>query len=157
MGNLPTLKPREVAALLQALGFIEVRQRGSHKQFRHSDGRGTSVPYPKGLARLQRLGGAGTWLASTDDIAAMLSAVTDTDRATLEWPGIILDQYGWGHTGSLDGAEACAWVLQDGYTVITAFVSGSKPNTGGKVCDRVVPALAIDLGVYAGDPVRTPD
>jgi len=45
VGNLPTLRPREVAALLQALGFIEVRQRGSHKQFRHADGRGTSVPF----------------------------------------------------------------------------------------------------------------
>ncbi len=34
MGNIPTLKPREVVALLEALGFNEVRQRGSHKQFR---------------------------------------------------------------------------------------------------------------------------
>jgi predicted RNA binding protein YcfA (HicA-like mRNA interferase family) len=24
-------------------GFVEVRQRGSHKQFRHSDGRATTV------------------------------------------------------------------------------------------------------------------
>jgi len=39
MGNLPILKPREVVALLESLGFTEVRQRGSHKQFRHSDGR----------------------------------------------------------------------------------------------------------------------
>lgn len=117
----------------------------------------SSVPYPKGLARLERLGGAGTWLASTDDIAAMLAAVTADDRVTLEWPGIIVDQYGWGHTGTLDGAEACAWLLQDSRTVITAFVSGSKPNTGGKVCDRVVPALATDLGIDAGDPVRNPD
>lgn len=45
MGNLPTLKPREVVALLESLGFIEVRQRGSHKQFRHVDGRGTTVPF----------------------------------------------------------------------------------------------------------------
>ncbi len=45
MGNLPTLKPREVAALLQARGFVEVRQRGSHKQYRHPDGRGTTVPF----------------------------------------------------------------------------------------------------------------
>jgi CubicO group peptidase (beta-lactamase class C family) len=118
--------------------------------------RESSVPYVKGLARLQRLGGAGTWLASTDDIAAMFSAVTDDDLVTLQWPGIIIDQYGWGHTGSLDGAEACAWVMQDGRTVIIAFISGSKPNTGGEVCDKVVPALASDLGVYAGDPVRNP-
>lgn len=45
MGSLPTLKPREVAALLAALGFVEVRQRGSHKQYRHPDGRGTTVPF----------------------------------------------------------------------------------------------------------------
>ena len=31
-------------AILAALGFEEVRQRGSHKQFRHADGRGTTVP-----------------------------------------------------------------------------------------------------------------
>ena len=48
MGNLPTLKPREVVALLEALGFAEVRQRGSHKQYRHSDGRGTTVPFHAG-------------------------------------------------------------------------------------------------------------
>ncbi|WP_345785845.1 type II toxin-antitoxin system HicA family toxin [Gemmatimonas sp.] len=38
------MRPREVIALLTALGFVEVRQRGSHKQFRHADGRGTTVP-----------------------------------------------------------------------------------------------------------------
>ncbi len=48
MGSLPTLKPREVVALLQALGFAEVRQKGSHKQFRHPDGRGTTVPFHAG-------------------------------------------------------------------------------------------------------------
>jgi predicted RNA binding protein YcfA (HicA-like mRNA interferase family) len=37
-----------VVALLQGLGFSEVRQRGSHKQFRHADGRGTTVPFHKG-------------------------------------------------------------------------------------------------------------
>ncbi|MBI5089047.1 MAG: beta-lactamase family protein [Actinobacteria bacterium] len=119
--------------------------------------RASSVPYTKGLARLERLGGAGTWLASTDDIAAMLSAVTADDLETLRWPGIILDQYGWGHTGSVDGAAACAWVLQGGDIVVTAFVSGTRPSSGGKVCDVVVPALATDLGSFAGDPVRTPD
>ena len=48
MGNLPTLKPREVVTLLERLGFAEVRQRGSHKQFRHADGRGTTVPFHAG-------------------------------------------------------------------------------------------------------------
>jgi predicted RNA binding protein YcfA (HicA-like mRNA interferase family) len=45
MGQTPVLKPREVASILNKLGFIEVRQRGSHKQFRHSDGRCTTVPF----------------------------------------------------------------------------------------------------------------
>ena len=31
-----------------ALGFAEVRQRGSHKQFRHADGRSTTVPFHAG-------------------------------------------------------------------------------------------------------------
>jgi len=48
VGNLPTLKPREVVTLLERLGFVEVRQRGSHKQFRHADGRGTTVPFHAG-------------------------------------------------------------------------------------------------------------
>ena len=48
MGNLPTLKPREVVAHLERLGFAEVRQKASHKQFRHSDGRGTTVPFHAG-------------------------------------------------------------------------------------------------------------
>jgi predicted RNA binding protein YcfA (HicA-like mRNA interferase family) len=42
------LKPREVVAILVALGFVEVRQRGSHKQFRHPDGRATTVPFHSG-------------------------------------------------------------------------------------------------------------
>jgi len=48
MANLPVLKPQAVVARLNNLGFIEVRQRGSHKQFRHGDGRGTTVPFHKG-------------------------------------------------------------------------------------------------------------
>ena len=44
MGRHPVLKPREAIRILQALGFLEARQRGSHKQFRHIDERGTTVP-----------------------------------------------------------------------------------------------------------------
>jgi hypothetical protein len=36
--HLPVLKPREVVRILERLDFVEVRQRGSHKQFRHADG-----------------------------------------------------------------------------------------------------------------------
>lgn len=48
MGAVPILSPREVVKLLEALGFSEVRQRGSHKQFRHQDGRCTTVPVHSG-------------------------------------------------------------------------------------------------------------
>jgi predicted RNA binding protein YcfA (HicA-like mRNA interferase family) len=48
MPGVPVLKPREVIAILNALGFAEVRQRGSHKQFRHLDGRATTVPFHAG-------------------------------------------------------------------------------------------------------------
>jgi predicted RNA binding protein YcfA (HicA-like mRNA interferase family) len=48
MGNIPVFKPRESAALLEILGFTEIRQRGSHKQFRHPDGRCTTVPFHAG-------------------------------------------------------------------------------------------------------------
>ncbi len=44
----PILKPQEVAAILEKMGFAEVRQRGSHKQFRHEDGRCTTAPYHPG-------------------------------------------------------------------------------------------------------------
>jgi len=44
----PVLKPREVVALLGKLAFTEVRQRGSHRQCRHVDGRSTTVPFHQG-------------------------------------------------------------------------------------------------------------
>ena len=47
MPRLPVLKPVEVIRLLQVFEFDEVRQRGSHKQFRHHDGRSTTVPFHK--------------------------------------------------------------------------------------------------------------
>jgi predicted RNA binding protein YcfA (HicA-like mRNA interferase family) len=46
--DIPVLKSREVIAILVGLGFAEVRQRGSHKQFRHPDGRVTTVPFHAG-------------------------------------------------------------------------------------------------------------
>ena len=45
MARLPVLKPREVVRVLERMGFVEVRQRGSHKQYRHADGRSTTVPF----------------------------------------------------------------------------------------------------------------
>ena len=48
MGSVPVLKPSEGVTILQRLGFQEVRQRGSHKQFQHADGRRTTVPFHAG-------------------------------------------------------------------------------------------------------------
>jgi predicted RNA binding protein YcfA (HicA-like mRNA interferase family) len=48
VGDVPVLKPREVVAILERLGFVELRQRGSHKQYRHADGRVTTVPFHAG-------------------------------------------------------------------------------------------------------------
>jgi predicted RNA binding protein YcfA (HicA-like mRNA interferase family) len=48
MGKPPILKSQEVIVRLERLGFVAVRQRGSHKQFRHADRRGTTVPVHKG-------------------------------------------------------------------------------------------------------------
>ena len=39
MGSLPVLKPSEVCRILERFGFVNVRQRGSHIQYRHADGR----------------------------------------------------------------------------------------------------------------------
>jgi CubicO group peptidase (beta-lactamase class C family) len=115
------------------------------------------VAYSLGVDRLARLGGAGSLVVSTDDLATLLSSLTEADRRTLVWPGVFVDQYGWGHTGSVDGAVSCAWLLENGRTVVVATVAGTKPTTGGAVCDRIVPALAADLGLpVTGQPDRSP-
>lgn len=48
MSKFPILKPQQVITILEKLGFIEIRQKGSHKQFKHPDGRFTTVPFHKG-------------------------------------------------------------------------------------------------------------
>jgi len=48
MGSLPVLKPTEVCRRLESFGFRVARQRGSHVQYRHVDGRATTVPMHKG-------------------------------------------------------------------------------------------------------------
>ena len=48
MGSVPVLKPREVERLLQRQGFTLARQRGSHRQYRHPDGRATTIPFHAG-------------------------------------------------------------------------------------------------------------
>ena len=48
MAKPPVLKARVVAGILERFGFVEVRRRGSHRQYRHPDGRGTTVPFHPG-------------------------------------------------------------------------------------------------------------
>ena len=48
MGRIPVLKPREVIQLLEVHGFLLIRQRGSHCQFKHPDVRQTTVPHHRG-------------------------------------------------------------------------------------------------------------
>ncbi|MEK7484284.1 MAG: type II toxin-antitoxin system HicA family toxin [Planctomycetota bacterium] len=48
MSKIPVLKPKEVCKLLENLGFEAVRQKGSHRQYKHEDGRFTTVPIHKG-------------------------------------------------------------------------------------------------------------
>ncbi len=138
----------------QALLFDPLGLTGAHLT---TDGQlATDIEYRLGVARLSRLGGAGTFIVSTDDMASVLASVTPADLAVMTWPGLLVDQYGWGHTGSVDGALACAWVLERGRTVVVATVAGTSPSTGGDVCDRVVPAVADDLGIGQGRPDRSP-
>ena len=116
----------------------------------------TDLSHAPGVARLSRLGGAGTFIVSTDDLAAAVDATTLADREVMSWPGIIVDQYGWGHTGTVSGAKSCAWMLEYGRTTIVATVAGNSPDQGGAVCDIVVPAIAADLNIFGGRPNRTP-
>ena len=42
--KLPLLSAQELIRILKKMGFQEIRQRGSHKYFKHPDGRVTVVP-----------------------------------------------------------------------------------------------------------------
>ena len=48
MPKHPILKPQEIIKILGIFGFYEIRQKGSHKQFKHNDGRTTTIPFHKG-------------------------------------------------------------------------------------------------------------
>ena len=53
MGRIPIVNFRTMEMLLLLLGFVAVRQKGSHVFYRHADGRTTTIPnHPgKDLAR----------------------------------------------------------------------------------------------------------
>ena len=116
----------------------------------------TDVGYALGVERLARLGGAGTFIASTDDIAAVLDSITPADRDVMTWPGVFIDQYGWGHTGTIDGAVSCAWVMDR----TAPSWSRPSPATGrppGAPSATVSSSPSpTDLGIPAGKPDRLP-
>ena len=46
--RLPAVSPRTMCRILESLGFELVREKGSHRFYRHADGRATVVPYHAG-------------------------------------------------------------------------------------------------------------
>jgi predicted RNA binding protein YcfA (HicA-like mRNA interferase family) len=48
LSRLHPVRPREIIRFLESLGFVGVRQQGSHKFFRHPDGRTATVPDHRG-------------------------------------------------------------------------------------------------------------
>lgn len=48
MPKLPVVSAKQLIKILENLGFRESRQKGSHKFFKHEDGRVTSVPFHSG-------------------------------------------------------------------------------------------------------------
>lgn len=48
MTRLRPVRARELIRYLESLGFRQVRQRGSHRFFRHPDGRAATVPDHRG-------------------------------------------------------------------------------------------------------------
>jgi CubicO group peptidase (beta-lactamase class C family) len=138
---------------LDALVFDPAGLSGAHLT---TDGQQPEdIVYHRGVARLSRLGGAGSLIVSTDSIAGALAAMGPADYEALRLPSGFVDQYGFGYTGTVGGAVACAWVLEGGRTVVAATLSGERPSTGGAVCDLVEPAIAFDLGFWAGTPNRS--
>lgn len=45
MSKLPIVNAKQLEKLLLELGFIIKRQKGSHKFYKHSDGRYTTIPH----------------------------------------------------------------------------------------------------------------
>jgi len=48
MARMPTITAKVMIDFLRSLGFEQARQKGSHKFFRHTDGRTATVPDHKG-------------------------------------------------------------------------------------------------------------
>jgi len=45
MSRLPIISSKDMVKILKLLGFIETRQNGSHKIYKHKDGRTVIIPF----------------------------------------------------------------------------------------------------------------
>lgn len=45
MSKLTIISSKDMVKILESLGFNQIHQKGSHKSFRHKDGRTTVVPF----------------------------------------------------------------------------------------------------------------
>jgi predicted RNA binding protein YcfA (HicA-like mRNA interferase family) len=48
LSRLHPVRAKDVMRFLESLGFVQVRQKGSHSFFRHRDGRTATIPEHKG-------------------------------------------------------------------------------------------------------------
>ncbi|MDO8627668.1 MAG: type II toxin-antitoxin system HicA family toxin, partial [Candidatus Diapherotrites archaeon] len=48
MGKLDNVSPRDLIRLVEAIGFQQTRQTGSHLRFVHADGRKATIPLHSG-------------------------------------------------------------------------------------------------------------
>ncbi len=48
MSKLPVVTAKEFEKILLRIGFVKVRQKGSHAFYRHTDGRYTTLPHHPG-------------------------------------------------------------------------------------------------------------
>ncbi|MBU1678214.1 MAG: type II toxin-antitoxin system HicA family toxin [Bacteroidetes bacterium] len=48
MSKLNPIKPDKLIKSIEKLGFVKIRQSGSHIVYRHTDGRWTTIPMHKG-------------------------------------------------------------------------------------------------------------
>ena len=55
MPKLPVVSAKQLIKILENLGFVETRQKGSHKFFSHPYGRVTSVPFHTGEGLLRKI------------------------------------------------------------------------------------------------------
>jgi len=53
--KLPVMSGKELVALLEKLGFVVIRIKGSHHRMKHADGRITTIPVHKNKGLLRKI------------------------------------------------------------------------------------------------------